>query len=410
MLLFWRIDYLDSSDKQFKDRDLWLDTNALEPFDKAAVEAIYDLQDTGCSRDMLRYKHLFQKENPFEELSDQDRPFCGSLGTVSIHDYFEDESGNELSRKRMAEVLTGNPNAVMLPSGAKQYQIDFALADRRPIPIDQLTLSPEALNVLGYFTRDLRELLASALLRDGPGTLTGGEGCDWKLQTAATDEEIQSAVTIFRRLYMRNERASFVKAVAVFVDAVKDNPLAGRVEGIASEYEDELTKPPNVMPLLGCTNLHFLRKRLIDVFLYTLYAHQPDAKRSGQFEECLQAVGNNRDMLTWLFLTELWACSLHMSNAGRIIAEFYEQYCHYHGTSGNVIASVSRESPGIGTLETKEARCERVLGEKAEELAKAMWEKEGRPEGGHARYVGAARAHLNAAIGAIGVRREMRTR
>ncbi len=37
MLIFWRIRYLDRTDKQFKDRDLFLDTMLLPPATKAAV-------------------------------------------------------------------------------------------------------------------------------------------------------------------------------------------------------------------------------------------------------------------------------------------------------------------------------------------------------------------------------------
>ena len=40
MLLFWRIKYLDSRDRQFKDRDLTLDTTTLDAVDRAAIEAI----------------------------------------------------------------------------------------------------------------------------------------------------------------------------------------------------------------------------------------------------------------------------------------------------------------------------------------------------------------------------------
>lgn len=409
MLLFWPIRYLDTRDRQFKDRHLWLDTGTLEPVTKAIVEAIHELRDMGKGREMLPYRHLFQKRNPVEDVSDPDRTCRGSMGTVFIHDYFEDENGNELSRKRMGEVLTGNPNGVLFPAGSKQYDREFALSDGAPIAIDQITMSRDSLDVLGYFARDLRELLTSALFRDGPGTLSSCGASAPTLQTAATDEEIRSFVTIFRRLYMQREPANFRKAVAVFAEALDGCPLAEWVKAVAGEYDAEMVEKPYFVPFAGRVNWPFSRKRLIDVFLYTQYAHQPDAKSSHQFEQCLQGVDGNQDMLTWLFLTELWRCSVHMSNAGRIIANFYERYCQHHKVAGSVLGSVSSESTGIGTLEKKEARRERILGEKAGELAKAMWENDGRPEGGYYQYVGAARAQLNAATGKIDVRGEVAT-
>ena len=41
MRLFWRIRYLDSRIGQLKYRDLWLDTDAVEPVTKAALEMIF---------------------------------------------------------------------------------------------------------------------------------------------------------------------------------------------------------------------------------------------------------------------------------------------------------------------------------------------------------------------------------
>ena len=286
MLLFWRIRYLDTRDKQFKNRDLWLETDTLDPITKAAVEATHDLEDPGRGRGMLRYKHLFGEEDYSAAHLNELCARHGGMKGVFIHDYFEDENGKELTNKEMAVVVSGNPDAVMFPAGAKQYDIDYVLAEKRAIPIDQISLSADALNVLGYFTRDLREMLASAFYKDGPGKIVGSPGSEPVLQTAVTDEEIRSFVTIFRRLYMEKEPANFLRAVEVFTDAIDGYPLANWIRGIAGEYEAELDSQPDFVPFLGRRNCPFTRKRLIDVFLYTQYAHQPDERRAREFQEC----------------------------------------------------------------------------------------------------------------------------
>lgn len=407
MLLFWRIRYLDAHDKQFKNRDLWLDTGTLDDVIKAAVELACELKDIGHRRDMLRYRRLFREKNLSKDELNAMGQRHGSIGSVFIHDYFEDENGNELSNKRIAEILTGNPDAIMFPAGAKQHDIDYVLADKQPIPIDQISLSQDQLKVLGYFARDLREMLASAFYKDGPGTLTSSGGNAPSLSTAVTDEEIRSFVTIFRRLYMKKELANFLKAVAVFEKAVRGYRLSNWVKGVAGEYNAELDREPNFVPFLVQDKCPFTRKRLIDVFLYTQYAHQPDANRSHQFQECLSAVGNNRPSLTWLFLTELHACSLHMCNAGVIIADFYDRYCQYHKVSSDVLASVANDNPGIGTLEKKEAREARIFREKTEGLAKTIWINNGRPEGGPMQFINQASEQLKVAVtGKIDVRKE----
>ena len=40
MMLFWKIRYLDRTDKQFKDRHLYLRTETLEPVTRAAIELV----------------------------------------------------------------------------------------------------------------------------------------------------------------------------------------------------------------------------------------------------------------------------------------------------------------------------------------------------------------------------------
>jgi hypothetical protein len=398
MLLFWRIRYLDTCEKQFKDRNLWLDTDTLDNVTKAAVELTYELKDIRNQREMLRYRNIFQEKKYSKDELNLLFPQNNIPKSVYIHDYFEDETGNELSLKQIAVILNDNPDAIMFPSGAKQYYIEYALSKKRSISIEQISLSQKQLEVLGYFVRDLREMLISAFYKDGPGTLKSSGRDATTLETEVNDEEIRSFVTIFRRLYMKDEPANFLKAVAVFEEAVRGYPLSNLVKGIGCDYELEMNKKPDFVPFPGQGEFPFTRKRLIDIFLYTQYAHQPNAKRSRQFQECLSAMDNNRPALTWLFLTELHACSLHILNAGGIIADFYDRYRQYHKVSSDVLASVASVNPGIGILEKKEVRETRIFREKAEELAKTIWRNNGCPEGGHMQFINQASEQLKWAV------------
>ncbi len=398
MLLFWRIRYLDSRDRAFKNRDLWLETDRLDAVTRAAVELCSQLKDSGRQREWLQYRHLFQEEKLSGEELNKRCERHGGMAPVFLYDYFEDENGQELTRKRMAEIVTGDPDAIMFPAGARQHDIDYVLADKRPIPIDQIKLSADDLRILGYFTRDLRELLSSALHKDGPGSLTSMGKADPQLQTAVTDEEIRSFVTIFRRLYMKNEPAGFLKAVAVFAGATQGYPLGNWIAGVGGEYEADLQKRPDLIPYVGRENWPFTRKRLIDVFLYTRYAHQPDDKRTRQFEECLAAVGNRQALLTWLFLSTMWECSLRMRSAGAIIADFFDRYRQVHGVACDILMSVARENPGIGKLEKREDREQRLLEESVSKLALQMWKDRGCPDGGPAQFEEDARRGLRSAL------------
>ncbi len=398
MLLFWRIRYLDTRDKQFKDRDLWLDTDSLDCVMKAAVEAMHALQRPGHTRGILRYRHLFCEQRDSDTGASDLCLDHSDISTFCIPDYFEDESGKELTTKQIAEIVTGCPTAIMLPAGAKQHDIDYILADNRPIPIAEVSLSRNQLEVLGYFTRDLREMLASAFYTDGPGTLTSSGGSHFTIRTAVTDEEIRSFVTIFRRLYMAKEPANFIEAVTLFSNATSGYRLGNWVKGVGTEYQDNLNERPDFAPMRPYKDRDFTCKRLIDVFLYTRYAHQPKKERTRQYQECLASVGGEADLLFWLFLSAMWHCALHMRNAGVIIASFYERYCAHHRCSPELLVSVGTAHPHIGALEKKEVRRARILREKAEELAMTLWQQRGRPEGGLAQFFNEARDRLNTAV------------
>ncbi len=398
MMLFWKIRYLDRADQQFKDRLLYLRTDTLDdPATRAAVELIAENQSPKTTRDILRFRHLFLEDRS-QNFAHDANSYAGSVRSVGpCGDYFEDDAGREISHNEMAQILTGDPMARAFPAGTPHYYVDFMLAERRPIPLAGITLPADELRLLAYFVRDLKELSESSFMRDGPGALKSSGvlvsvSSDLSLETAASDEEIRSFVTIFRRLYMRNEPANFQKAVDVFVRALGDHPVAKLVEGVANSLRDRLDKVyASAMPRVTCT---FTSKRLIDVFIYTQYAHQPNEQRQRQFAECLNEVGGNRALLTWLFLTEIWKCSVEIRNAGAWMAEWFRRYCDHHGVSPDVLRSMRDDHAGLGAIEKQEARSARLFDEKAVELARELWNQHGRPEGGPDQFRPAAREQL----------------
>jgi hypothetical protein len=397
MFLLWTIRYLDSRDKQFKNRQLWLNTNKLEPVSQAAVELINANRKSGPTRDIIRFRQLF-REGPSD-------PGVANLFSVdeeisffSLDDYFEDENGLRLSNKQMAVILSGNPNAVMFPSGYRQHDIKFALAPPQSIPIEQISIPQDSLAVLGYFVRDLRELMASSFLREGPGTLISSPDGP-VVKTAVSDEEIRSYITSFRRLYMASEPAGFLKAASIFTTCCAGYPLTEWISDTAQLYDKELQSAVQFVPWIVANTISFTRKRLLDVFIYTQYAHQPNNDRQRQFLECLNAVNGKTALLTWLFLTELQRCSLHIINAGRPIAGVFEKYCQCHNAVPAVVQSLSQGNPLLGVLEKKEDQQKRLFVDKASEIAAALWKQNGSPNGGPEQFLNEARESLAKAMG-----------
>ena len=381
MMLFWKIRFFDRKQGKLDDRLLYLDTTKLTLELRAAVEIVADAKTNAEQRKILQFKYLF-KEGKMEDAGEPAE--WGSFSFVGPVEYFEDCDGNELSQDALASLITGKQNVKTIPHGARQHDIDLMFSESKPIPFDA-AISQEEIDLLGLFGRDLAELMSSTFLKEGPGSIKAtGDFSNAtsipKLVTATTDEEIRSTVIIFRRLYMEKEPANFQKTCTLMSQILASHPYGKWLKGAASQFESELNSPANILPFVK--NVTFTRKRLVDVFLYTQYAHQPSDKRTKQYHECLLELGNRSEMLTWMFLTELWKLSLEIGNAGRFISAWFRRYCDHHNVSPNIIDSVKMISEGIGSLETNAVRSDRILNEKAIPVAEQLWVDAGKPEGG----------------------------
>lgn len=398
MLIYWKIRYLDRTTREFGDRSLYLETTALVPVTKAAIELAVEAKTQAERRRFLRYRSLFKEDNTSQTMDEWRKTPGGDFRCVPIHEYFEDETGEELSQTELMRVLTGDPAAVYIPHGFKQHDIDLHLAEPSPVPLGDAPLPIEKLKVLAYFSRDVKELSDTAFMKDGAGTLRAvGKspdfvGSDPVLETAVTDDEIRSHTTIFRRLYMEREPANFLKAAAIFVEGIGDHPYGKWIAGAADEYKAGLGTPPTSLPFAKNDQIKFSRKDLLDAFIYTRYAHQPNfdqqpektypPDRERQYQDCLAQAAGRKGLLAWLFLTELRICSGEMVGPGRLISSWFDHHCRHHNVSVDVLSSLLDDHPGIGTKEKEADRKARVFDEKAQQLAEDLWKQAGEPAGG----------------------------
>ena len=260
MILFWKVRCLNRSTNQLDDRRFYLDTKTLDPVGRSAVEFVIANRSPKSERMILKFRHLF---NEFESIDDLYIEGRDTLSTVGPHDYFEDENCNEITLQEIGRTLIRDPNLVAIPHGAKQHDIDLMFSPQKPLPIDEISLTSDEIRLLGYFSRDLKELLESAFMKDGPGTISASGNIfdptsNPVLKTAVTDDEIRSFVTIFRRLYMKKEPANLLKATNIFVRAMGDHPIAKWVTGTFNEYDQHLAGTPDLRPFIppnACTYL-----------------------------------------------------------------------------------------------------------------------------------------------------------
>ncbi len=399
MLLFWRIRYFDRNDRQFRNRDLFLDTATLPAAKRTAVELLAESEGGRKNREFCRFKSLFTEDDLTNWLGKVGQ---GHGRTVSfcIPDYLEDETGREISQRELGPLVTGNPDAIMIRGNVRQHDIEYMQAEMPPVPDASDIAKPDEIHLLGQFVRDFEELRDSALIKDGPGTLSVGGMLpvlpygDFHFETAVSDDEIRSFVTIFRRLCMEKEPANLEKAVALFDSLLNGHPLSRWVAGCFDEHKSYFNSVPEDCLRRTDMQVSFTVKRLIDVFMYTQYLHQPSKERQRQYRECLQQVGGRRNFLTWLFLTELWTCALEICSIGRVIAGWFRHYCNLHGIDPDVLDSLRNIHPGLGTAEKKADRDARLLAESVERLAIQLWEQAGKPGGGATQFQRVAQQQL----------------
>lgn len=395
MLIFWRIQCLHRQHRTFSHRDLFLDTSRLDPSMRAAVELTIETASFS-RREVLHYRHLFRDDASPDATAWRARQ-GDRFESCLIPNYIEDENGVEISPWDFGPVVTGDPKAILLPYKIEPHVLELRNADPDRIPLEGITLSDEEFKQLSFFSRDLRELLRSSLLADGPGSLTSrGNLSNPSLVTAVTHDEIVATVSVFRRLYMEKEPGNFAKAANVLTKYLHQHPLGKWVAGERKTYLRKLDTVPDSVPQRR-TLLTFTRRQVLDAFIYTQYAHQPRPDSEQLFKDCLRQTDGDMHVLTWLFLIQLWECSLEIKQAGRFIAEWFRKYCEHNKVSTDVLPSVVSDIPGLGTKERKTERNARVLQRKAEELAEAMWKDKGCPDGGPTAFFSTARKTIEQA-------------
>ncbi len=396
MLFFWRIRYLDSRDKQWKNRDLYLDTNELSPAKKILVESASEVESSTGDRWALKFRDLFQEDT----LTFRERLALGqdvaAFSGFCVPDYFEDENGKPIPPHKMGAMLTGDPNVISFPSYYRPHDIELCLSSKPELDFNKISLTQDEVDCFALFVRDVKELCASEFHKNNIGTLTVSGGSD-KLETPTTPDEIRSFVTVFRRLYMTKEPGCFVNAVTLFANKVP-HPLAKWMQGELADYEHELkSQSPYFLARPGAATT-FTCKKILDAFIYgTHYAHQPQPDASRKYRECLTQV-RSEAALEYDFFVAMRCFSSHFTSSLTYIDWFLTEYCKVKKVKPSFSVSGLHEQSGLGAVEKKEAKINRILKQRADELGSRLWEEAGRPAGELAQYRSKAEGQLRDAL------------
>ena len=127
---------------------------------------------------------------------------------VGVYEYFEDDTGKEISLPEMVRIATGNPNLIVIPRGNAPHDVTLHyLTNNTPLPpnaIDHIHLNQEEVDTLSYFLRDSTELKAERFYNNPPSFRT--QGSYERLESIAV-ENIRSFVTSFVGCTWKRNRA-----------------------------------------------------------------------------------------------------------------------------------------------------------------------------------------------------------
>lgn len=403
MVIYWKVFCIGRDGVRRDDVQRVCDTSKLDAVSRSALEMTMRAGNHN-SREILKFRKHF---GTFTEEDESPVEF-NEWRTAFIPQYWEDENGEEMPLNEVAALLTGDTTAVFVPSGFKKHDIDLWLAGRQPLSFDDVVANND-LESLAYFVRDIRELENSSLKKDGPGTIqvTGTASITSdnrpEFKTAVSDEEIRSHVTIFRRLYMQNERANLKNIVQLMVRMLGNHPRSEWIKAEWKLYNKHINAPPDTHFLMRDMAFQSSVANLLDAFIYTQYAHQPDRNDGAKvFEKCLEQVKGQQNVLMWLFCTELWHVTLIFLNVGRFVSWWFDQYCRHHSQQVAFVDSILKSNPGIGTLEKSDDKIARLFREESERLAHELWVSRGRPEQGPSHFLDEAQALLRKHLGSDG--------
>jgi len=176
---------------------------------------------------------------------------------------------------------------------------------------------------------------------------------------------------------MASEPGSYLTACEVYSQHFLNKRLTDWIAAEKKLYEDFLNAKAS---FCGATQpkYSFDNKRLIDVFIYTKFAHQPNDKRARQYTECLREVGHAAK-LEWEFYMAMIQAAACYKAALSVIGNELGAYIKLGGVPPSGDYTPFSNEGGRGQQLTSTELRQRSLKERAERLGEELWREDGSP-------------------------------
>ncbi len=370
-----------------------VDTNELPPLDQHALEML--VEAGGLTAEKFRnWRDRFRAHDEHVPIA---RPtgYSGGLHCIAIEDYCEDGDGNGLTIENGIRIVMQNEDLVILPSGTRAHDVALAFTDNSPIPEDPLSyfqFTQSEVNGLALFLRDIKELRQSPFYQRH--STMHSFGSQLRLETISVDL-IRSFIVVFRRLYMtgKHDVGNFRDSCDVYCARFWNKRLIDWVAEERRLYDEFLHGPaaefPGTQPVYSFSN-----KRLIDVFLYTRFAHHPDETRTRQLRQMRVEVGSE-DLLEFMFYTAVQHAAMIYCNVSQYIAFEMDGYWKVGGLHPTADVTPFCNGADRGVLLTAEEEVRDRLMKRAAKLGEELWKNAGSPSNELPQFVQDAIQHLS---------------
>ena len=294
---------------------------------------------------------------------------------VTAINYFENSSGEQISRNRYMEEHLGLPSTITTYNGlqvpadlseelAKQINIPELISFKK----EDFNLSSEQIDTLNRFIKNFLDLQESSLCKQPSAmTLVCSEKNKCYISKSISQEQYIASIIIFRRVY-GNEPAAFNKAVGILQDKrVNQHPNIQIINNANRRYNNILSQPVCQNGLWGDYIRDNMRgtycptgKELIKVFFNVECIHQGD-QETKSLKNKIESSIPNLDLLQFVF----WGILQDLKCAMAIVASCAIEILSFLGQ-----LSVNKPEPIISN---KEHLLHIYIVNKVYELAEIIW-------------------------------------
>lgn len=269
---------------------------------------------------MLRFRHMFvEKPLGKQKTSTNDSEnTCRIVSGVKFNpDYFEDETGQEISRLEMKQIETGNKNIIIFNAEGVASIGPTDICSREEWTVDKVNTLFNFIQVVGLIYR-------SSWARKTSSRTTA---MDQVVKCVfPTVENMCAVLTLFRQLYAND--ALLENACNVYKKHCNNDIKKSWLDVCIDGFKQTLRGEDSFISLKGCTVRH-----LLDVFLYGTglvhSASEINRKRRNKLSELVKEHGREKVILA--VNSSFWTVLKYAGDIFDVVNQDYQHWTEQKG-------------------------------------------------------------------------------